>query len=50
LVAEGQIPEEKLLASVNSFAGYMQHCVWTKEAYRALDEAMLSLEDRRVRA
>lgn len=50
LVSEGQIHEEKLLASVNSFAGYMQHCVWTKDAYRALDEAILSLDDRRIRA
>jgi hypothetical protein len=50
LVSEGSLSEEKLLASVNSFAGYMQHCIWTKEAYRALDEAMLSLEDRRAHA
>jgi hypothetical protein len=47
LVAEGKIDEKKLLASVNSFAGYMQHCIWTKDAYRAIDESMFPISDRR---
>lgn len=37
MVAEGMIPEDKLLASINSFTGYMKHCHWTAEAYRALN-------------
>jgi len=37
LVSKGLIPEEKLLASIESFKGYMKHCRWTTDAYRALN-------------
>lgn len=41
VLATNEKAEKKLLASVNSFVGYMKHCKWTPDAYRALNSARI---------